>query len=103
MSGGIDEVRRGLNMAHPPDPAKLAAEKAELARLQDGPAGPRVRNWLRLIGPGYLQSAMTLGGGYSQGAWRAQYASVRRTIDRYGRSAAHAQPPAKAVYTKGKL
>jgi len=28
--------------------------------------------------------AVTLGGGYSPGAWRAQYRSIARTIDRYG-------------------
>ena len=28
---------------------------------------------------------MTLGGGYSEGAWHAQYASIRQIIERYGR------------------
>ncbi len=61
--GSTDEVRRGLNMAHPPDPARLAAERAELTRLEGEPLAARVRYWSKLIGPGYLQSAMTLGGG----------------------------------------
>ena len=29
---------------------------------------------------------MTLGGGYSRGAWRAQYASIRRTLETHGQA-----------------
>lgn len=40
-----------------------AAERAQLAALAGQPWPRRVRTYLRLIGPGYLQSAMTLGSG----------------------------------------
>lgn len=59
----LAEIRRGLNMANPPDPVVVRAEAAMLEKLEGGPAGPRYRQYLKLIGPGYLQSAMTLGGG----------------------------------------
>jgi len=54
---------RGLPMVHAPDAARLAAERAW---LRDVAAKPwLVRKWalLRRGGPGYLQSALTLGGG----------------------------------------
>ena len=50
-------------MARPRDPATLARERAALAELSGRPFGARVRGYLGLLGPGYLQSAMTLGGG----------------------------------------
>ena len=59
----LDDVRQGLRMAAPPDPALLAAEREHLQRLDRAPLGRRWLGWLRLIGPGYLQSAMTLGSG----------------------------------------
>ncbi len=59
----MDRLREGLRMVHPPDPEKLAAEKAFLADLEGKPVGTRLRAFLGLIGPGYMQSAMTLGGG----------------------------------------
>ncbi|MHC4990003.1 MAG: divalent metal cation transporter [Planctomycetota bacterium] len=62
-STGLSDVQRGLRMAHPPDPAALAAEKTRLRDLQQAPAKARLFAYLRLVGPGYLQSAMTLGGG----------------------------------------
>ena len=55
--------RAGLRMATPPDPAALEAEKAELTELDTQPFVPRTLAFLRRTGPGYLQSAMTLGGG----------------------------------------
>jgi Mn2+/Fe2+ NRAMP family transporter len=58
-----DDIRSGLRMAHPPDPAELDRERAHLAALEDRPPLARFGAYLRLIGPGYLQSAMTLGGG----------------------------------------
>ena len=64
----LDEVRRGLRMARPPDPAELAAE---IARLEALDAAPPLRRWAaftRLSGPGYLQSAMTLGSGTAASA-----------------------------------
>ena len=62
------EVRRGLRMAHPPDPDVLERERAELRRLDGEPLLPRLRGFARMIGPGYLQSAMTLGGGTATAA-----------------------------------
>lgn len=61
--GDLDQVRQGLRMASPPDPQKLAAEKALLAELDAAPVGKRWRGYMKFIGPGYLQSAMTLGSG----------------------------------------
>ncbi|MCC7397648.1 MAG: divalent metal cation transporter [Planctomycetes bacterium] len=61
--GGLDEVRQGLRLSAPPDPAQLAAERAQLAALAAAPWPRRWAGYLRLIGPGYLQSAMTLGSG----------------------------------------
>lgn len=59
----LDDVRQGLRMQSPPDPERLAAEAAHLRALDAAPLRRRWGGWLRLIGPGYLQSAMTLGGG----------------------------------------
>ena len=50
-------------MVNPPDPAQLAEERAWLVELE---GAPRLRRWaafLRRGGPGYMQSALTLGGG----------------------------------------
>ena len=54
---------RGLPMVHPPDAARLAAERAWLAGLASRPWIARHLAYLRRGGPGYLQSALTLGGG----------------------------------------
>ncbi|NNM27296.1 MAG: hypothetical protein HKO59_15145, partial [Phycisphaerales bacterium] len=59
----IARVQEGLRIAHPPDPATLAAERAHLERLETATRWKRFTGYLRLVGPGYLQSAMTLGGG----------------------------------------
>lgn len=59
----LETYRQGLRMAQPPDPVKLAAEKEWLAELSRKSATKRLSGYLRLVGPGYLQSAMTLGGG----------------------------------------
>ncbi|MHC5004395.1 MAG: divalent metal cation transporter, partial [Planctomycetota bacterium] len=56
-------VQQGLRMAHPPSPESLAAERVVLARLEEEGPKTRILGYLRLVGPGYLQSAMTLGGG----------------------------------------
>lgn len=64
----LDEVRAGLRMSHPPDPEQLAAEKARLASLEDAPVTRRWAYFARLSGPGFLQSAMTLGGGSAASA-----------------------------------
>ena len=54
---------RGLPMVHPPDPARLAAERAWLAEVSRKPWLARHIAYLARGGPGYLQSALTLGGG----------------------------------------
>lgn len=55
--------RPALLMVKPPDPAKLAAEKRFLTELDHAPAWKRGFVFLKLGGPGYLQSALTLGAG----------------------------------------
>lgn len=50
-------------MVHPPDPVKLAAEREFLVQLAAKPWLTRQLAYLRRGGPGYLQSALTLGGG----------------------------------------
>ncbi|HIE69511.1 MAG TPA: hypothetical protein EYP98_04750 [Planctomycetes bacterium] len=59
----LDRVRQGLQMATPPDPAQLEAEKDLLRELEHAPVGKRFFGYLKFIGPGYMQSAMTLGSG----------------------------------------
>ncbi len=53
----------GLPMSPKWDPEKLAAEKAELKRLETLPLGKRSLGYIKRTGPGLLQSAMTLGAG----------------------------------------
>jgi manganese transport protein len=65
---GLDSLRRGLRMAHPPDPAGLAEERAALAAAAHAPITSRLRTYGSMVGPGYLQSAMTLGGGTATSA-----------------------------------
>ena len=50
-------------MSAPPDPDQLAAERDLLRELEHAPVGKRWSGYLKFIGPGYLQSAMTLGSG----------------------------------------
>jgi len=50
-------------MVHPPDAARLAEERAWLAGISHRPWHERQLAYLRRGGPGYLQSALTLGGG----------------------------------------
>lgn len=54
---------RGLPMVHPRAPEELAAERAWLAAVAQRPWWARQFAYLRRGGPGYLQSALTLGGG----------------------------------------
>lgn len=63
MSAERDTWREGLRLAHPPSPESLARERARLAELEARPPLARALGYLGLGGPGYLQSAMTLGGG----------------------------------------
>jgi len=60
---GLQEVRQGLRMASAPDPQQLAAERQQLTAIAGRPFFGRVRGYLKFVGPGYLQSAMTLGSG----------------------------------------
>jgi manganese transport protein len=53
----------GLPSANPPDPEDLATEIAWLQAQEKRPAIRRYLAFLRKGGPGYLQSALTLGGG----------------------------------------
>ena len=52
-----------LPMVQPPDPEVLAAEKKWLVSLEDASPLTRWSFFLKRGGPGYLQSALTLGGG----------------------------------------
>jgi len=54
---------RGIPMVHPPDAARLARERAWLAEVAQRPWLARKQAYLARGGPGYLQSALTLGGG----------------------------------------
>lgn len=64
LSGGdLSDLRKGLRMARPPDPEEIEAERRLLSGLEHAPAARRAAGYFKLIGPGYLQSAMTLGGG----------------------------------------
>ncbi|MEM1247001.1 MAG: divalent metal cation transporter [Acidobacteriota bacterium] len=67
-AGDLQDVQRGLRMANPPDPAELRAEVVELRRLETLPPLRRASGYFRVVGPGYLQSAMTLGGGTATAA-----------------------------------
>ena len=60
---GQDFDVRGLPMVSPPDPRTLAEERAWLAHNAQKPRLGRYLGYFRRGGPGYLQSALTLGGG----------------------------------------
>ena len=53
----------GLPMVSPPDPEKLAADKRWLTELESAGVWTRTFAYMRRGGPGYLQAALTLGGG----------------------------------------
>lgn len=53
----------GLPMAVPLDPVAQAKEKAYLQKLEGKPLPTRLGGYLKLSGPGWIQSALTLGGG----------------------------------------
>ena len=57
------DFARGLPMFAASDPQVLAKEKAELATLERAGFLRRWRGYSKMTGPGYLQSALTLGGG----------------------------------------
>jgi len=52
-----------LPMVSPPDPEALTRERAWLIEMESAPAWRRGFAFLKRGGPGYLQSALTLGGG----------------------------------------
>jgi len=54
---------KGLPMFAASDPQALLAERARLTELQSKGLLKRWRGYFRLTGPGWLQSALTLGGG----------------------------------------
>ena len=56
-------VVRGMPMFAPADPETLARERAELRELEGKPLGKRIGWYFSKSGPGWMQSAMTLGGG----------------------------------------
>lgn len=58
-----DLVVKGMPMFAPGDPEILAKEQAELRELQTKSRGARIRWYFSKSGPGWMQSAMTLGGG----------------------------------------
>lgn len=64
----LRDVQVGLRMANPPDPAVLEAERQYLRELEGKSLVQRTRGYLGLLGPGFLQSAMTLGGGTAASA-----------------------------------
>ena len=57
------EVVEGMPMFAPGDPAILAKEKEELHQLQSKSWGAKLKWYFSKSGPGWMQSAMTLGGG----------------------------------------
>jgi len=61
-SQGVREIR-GLPAVSPPDPAEMEREAAWLRDLESRPTLTRWTAFLKRGGPGYLQSALTLGGG----------------------------------------
>lgn len=58
-----EEAVRGLPMFTAAEPEVLAQEKAELADIMGKGLGKRMKFYFSRGGPGWLQSAMTLGGG----------------------------------------
>lgn len=64
----LAQTRAGLRIANPPDPAQLEAERQRLADAADAPLTRRLWTYASMVGPGYLQSAMTLGGGTATAA-----------------------------------
>ncbi len=68
QAGDLADLRASLRLGGAVDEAKLRAESAELAALDSAPAPIRWWQFLKRGGPGYLQSAMTLGGGTAMSA-----------------------------------
>lgn len=64
----IENAAKGMPMFAPGDPEILAKEQAELKELQSKGVGARIKWYFSKSGPGWMQSAMTLGGGSSMAA-----------------------------------
>ncbi|MHA2315590.1 MAG: divalent metal cation transporter [Candidatus Hermodarchaeia archaeon] len=60
---GYADLARGLPMFTTSEAQVLAKEKSELAALEGKGFLKRCRGYSKMTGPGYLQSALTLGGG----------------------------------------
>jgi Mn2+/Fe2+ NRAMP family transporter len=58
-----ETVVRGMPLFSPGDPETLAREREELRELGGKPFGRRIGWYFAKSGPGWMQSAMTLGGG----------------------------------------
>jgi manganese transport protein len=59
----VESAVKGMPMFAPGDPEMLAKEQAELKALQHKGTGAKIRWYFSKSGPGWMQSAMTLGGG----------------------------------------
>ena len=57
------DLSRGLPMFSASDPEALAAEKAKLSAVENKGILTRWKTYFSMTGPGWLQSAMTLGAG----------------------------------------
>jgi len=58
-----EDIARGLPFFQASDPGELARERAELAALRERGVVGRWRAYFSKTGPGWMQSALTLGGG----------------------------------------
>jgi len=63
MSDGDADLHRGLPMVAAWEPEALARERAELAALETKGLGARLWGYAKRTGPGWMQSALTLGSG----------------------------------------
>ncbi|MEZ4810670.1 MAG: divalent metal cation transporter [Allomuricauda sp.] len=61
--GNQNNEAAGMPMFAPSDPEALAKEQAELKNLRSKKMGARLKWYFSKSGPGWMQSAMTLGGG----------------------------------------
>ena len=62
-NGSGKHIARGLPLFRASDPEAVARERAELAALEGRGTLSRWRGYFSKTGPGWLQSALTLGGG----------------------------------------
>lgn len=63
QSEGPSDLHRGLPMVAAWEPETLAREKADLAELATKGLGTRLWGYSKKMGPGWMQSALTLGSG----------------------------------------